>query len=78
MTLAIKIKYKCKNKKGWNMNKALTIIWTIALIVASFAFATVVTQNQAERMAQYAAEHNCRYDYNDLCYTKEQKPWLFE
>lgn len=60
------------------MEKALKIIWTIALIVSSFAFATVITQNQSKRMAQYAAEHNCRYDYNDLCYTKEQKPWLFE
>ena len=78
MTLAIKTKQKCKNKKGKKMNRALTIIWTIALVVSSFAFATIVTQNQSRRMAQYAAEHNCRWDYNDLCYTKEQKPWLFE
>lgn len=60
------------------MNRALTIIWTIALVVSSFAFATIVAQNQSRRMAQYAIEHHCRWDYNDLCYTKEQKPWLFE
>lgn len=28
-------------------------------------------------METYAAEHNCKWDYNELCYTKEQKPWLF-
>ena len=28
--------------------------------------------------ARYAAEHNCRWDYNDMCYTIEEKPWLFE
>lgn len=26
---------------------------------------------------KYAAEHNCRWDYNDMCYTQEQRPWLF-
>ena len=29
------------------------------------------------QMEQYAAEHNCKWDYNDMCYTREQKPWLF-
>lgn len=29
-------------------------------------------------MEQYEAEHNCKYDYNDLCYTQEQKPWLYK
>lgn len=59
------------------MNTVLKIIWIIALLVSSFAFATVVVHNRNIRMAQYAAEHNCRWDYNDMCYTKEQKPWLF-
>lgn len=60
------------------MNTALKIIWTIALMVSIFAFATIVTQTQSRRMAQYAVEHNCRWDYNDMCYTKEQRPWLFK
>lgn len=60
------------------MDKAVKIIWTIALIMSSFAFATVFVQTRARHMERYAIEHNCRYDYNDLCYTKEQKPWLFE
>lgn len=30
-----------------------------------------------ENKAQYAKEHNCRWDYNDMCYTVEQRPWLF-
>ena len=29
------------------------------------------------QMEQYAVEHNCKWDYNDMCYTREQKPWLF-
>ena len=60
------------------MEKALKIIWTIALIVSSFAFAIVVTQTRMSRMERYAIEHNCHYDYNDMCYTKEQRPWLFK
>ena len=31
-----------------------------------------------EAMERYEIEHNCKYDYNELCYTKEQKPWLFK
>lgn len=34
-------------------------------------------QMQGQRMDSYAIEHNCRWDYNDLCYTQEQRPWLF-
>lgn len=29
------------------------------------------------RQEKYAAEHNCRWDYNDMCYTIEERPWLF-
>ena len=60
------------------MNTALKIIWTITLVLSSFAVAIVVTQTRHMRMAQYAVEHNCRWDYNDMCYTKEQRPWLFK
>ena len=29
------------------------------------------------QMHKYEVEHNCRYDYNDMCYTRQEKPWLF-
>lgn len=31
-----------------------------------------------ESMRRYEIEHNCRYDYNDLCYTRDERPYLFE
>lgn len=31
-----------------------------------------------KQLDDYAVEHNCKIDYNGLCYTKEQKPWLFK
>jgi len=41
-----------------------------------FGFCCLYHHTQ-KQMRQYEIEHNCRYDYNDLCYTQEQKPWLF-
>lgn len=60
------------------MRNALTIIWAIAIAASLFAGGIVVMHKQSQRMQQYAIEHNCKWDYNDMCYTKEQKPWLFK
>ena len=57
------------------MNK---VIWSIAMVMSLMAFTVCVFDYQYKRMAQYSVEHNCRWDYNDMCYTREQRPWLFE
>ncbi len=59
------------------VNKIANVIFGIAVFMALLAGTTVLMANQAQRMNQYAVEHNCRWDYNDMCYTKEQRPWLF-
>lgn len=59
------------------VNKIANVIFGIAVFMALMAGTTVLMANQAQRMEQYAVEHNCRWDYNDMCYTKEQRPWLF-
>lgn len=54
-------------------------IWTIAAIaIAAFEYGLVKLVNHVHAdMDAYAAEHNCRWDYNDMCYTIEERPWLF-
>ncbi len=59
------------------VNKIANVIFGIAVFMALLAGTTVLMANQAQRMNQYAVEHNCRWDYNDMCYTKEQRPRLF-
>lgn len=46
----------------------------IAVLMGVFLYALTARH---EYMVRYAHEHNCRWDYNDLCYTQEQRPWLF-
>ena len=59
------------------LNKINNIIWGVALSMAVLSGVTSLMAHQSHRMQQYAVEHNCRWDYNDMCYTKEQRPWLF-
>lgn len=60
------------------MKKILNTI-LYALIMGSIIAGTICVYNSKnEYRARYAAEHNCRWDYNDMCYTIEEKPWLFE
>lgn len=47
----------------------------IALIYLVLFF---VVKSQADYMQRYAIEHNCRWDYNDMCYTEEERPYLFK
>lgn len=59
------------------LNKINNLIWGVALSMAVLAGVTSLMAHQGRRMEQYAVEHNCRWDYNDMCYTKAQRPWLF-
>lgn len=60
------------------MKKLVNIVLTVATILSLCAVYVVASQHQSRKMQQYAIEHNCRWDYNDMCYTKSQKPWLFK
>lgn len=59
------------------MEKIKNIILGVAIILSAFALMTFLLSARAKQMQRYEQIHNCRYDYNDLCYTREQKPWLF-
>ena len=59
------------------VNRITKIVWGAAIFMAFLAGTTVLMVNQGRRLEQYAVEHHCRWDYNDMCYTKEQRPWLF-
>ena len=58
--------------------KVFTIIIKFILLCGVVGLMMYGCDRAAARQEQYAIEHNCRYDYNDLCYTKEQRPWLFD
>ena len=47
----------------------------IAMIYLILFFAI---RSQSHYMQRYAIEHNCRWGYNDMCYTEEERPWLFK
>lgn len=65
-------------KKGKNMIEKIShFIFGLAIVMSVLAGATSLFAYQGHKMQQYAIEHNCRWDYNDMCYTVEQRPWLF-
>lgn len=49
----------------------------LAIFMSVLAGATCLFSYQGQKMQQHAIEHNCKWDYNDMCYTREQRPWLF-
>lgn len=55
------------------MNKIKLILFILFIIL----FARVFYQWRNNYMQEYARQHNCVWDYNDMCYTRDQKPWLF-
>lgn len=67
------------------MNKYSTTIISIIKSIAFFALVcgimygcAIGMANSAQRDAEYAQTHNCRWDYNDMCYTRAERPWLFD
>lgn len=53
-----------------------TIYAALVGIVFGIIFGLVMITSHNYKVT-YANEHNCRWDYNDMCYTYEQRPWLF-
>lgn len=58
--------------------KITNFVLGLAVFMSVLAGMTCLFAHQGQKMQQYAIEHNCRWDYNDMCYTREQRPWLFE
>lgn len=58
--------------------KALTqIVLTTAAILAFGALFLYALDSTAKRQETYAAAHNCRYNINGLCYTYDERGYLF-
>ena len=60
------------------LEKIKDFIVSLAVVMSILAGVVCLYSHQSQRMQKYAAEHNCRWDYNDMCYTQEQRPWLFK
>lgn len=60
------------------MKKAISTIFYISIYVALFGVMMYGCEKSNERRERYEIEHNCKYDYNDLCYTRDERPWLFK
>ncbi len=60
------------------IKKFSRFICGLAVFMSVVVGMTCLFAHQGQKMQQYAIEHNCRWDYNDMCYTREQKPWLFK
>ena len=72
--------HRCKNCgeiKNDMFMKIRNFVLFLACFLSVLAVLLVIFTARANQMYKYEIEHNCRYDYNDLCYTQEQKPWLF-
>ena len=59
------------------LNKISDFILGVAVFMSIMAGCVCLFEYEGRKMQEYAIEHNCKWDYNDMCYTKEQKPWLF-
>lgn len=67
-----------ENERSEKMiEKISNFIVSLAVAMSILAGMTCLMSHQAKQMNQYAIEHNCKWDYNDMCYTREQRPWLF-
>ena len=61
------------------MQTIITVFKTI-LFIALFGWLLYgcVMSFSGPSMAETEKQHNCRYAYNDMCYTRDQRPWLFD
>ena len=60
------------------MKKAISTIFNISIFIALIGGMMYGCEKSNERRERYQIEHNCKYDYNDLCYTRDERPWLFK
>ena len=59
------------------MTKFVDFVIFIGCFLLIFAVLLFAFKVRGENMRNYELTHNCRYDYNELCYTQEERPWLF-
>lgn len=62
------------------MKKTLDTLGFIGCILGYFALMFCICQyiwTHSTDTEAYAREHNCRYDYSQLCWNEQEKPWLF-
>lgn len=62
------------------MNRFTTFMQFVAfgvLLLGALYSCALALDNSYAKQEQYALEHNCKYDYNGLCYTEQERPWLF-
>lgn len=59
------------------MEKLSKIVFCFSLVLLTIAGGLVLIQNTSSKMMQYEIQNNCKYDYNGLCYTEQERPWLF-
>lgn len=57
--------------------KALSYIINFSILFGVIGSLMYSCERSIARQEQYAIEHNCRWDYNDMCYTIDERPWLF-
>lgn len=58
--------------------KVLNYIIKVLVMILVCVVIYKVFEWRYDSMAQYEKAHNCKYDYNDLCYTRQKRPWLFK
>lgn len=58
--------------------KTLSIFIRLILVIGGLGLMMYGCEKSAERQERFAIEHNCKWDYNDICYTRDQRPWLFD
>jgi len=59
------------------LNKITNIVLWFAAVLSIIALGLVLLDTTARKMDRTEQMNNCRYDYNNLCYTEQEKPWLF-
>lgn len=60
-----------------NFTTFMRLVAFAILVLGCVYFCAKTLDNSYAKQEQYAIEHNCRYDYNGLCYTEQERPWLF-
>lgn len=60
------------------MNNGLKILKFVLICLITYMCIFMLFKARYDYMSSYAKQHNCRWDYNDMCYTRAEKPWLFK
>lgn len=60
------------------MISLLKMVLFVILICAVMYSCAIGLERTAAAKSEYESIHDCRYDYNDMCYTAAERPWLFD